>query len=709
MQGRIQDALQALDGTLAESGHVPSFVTPELERLAIALLKAHILYLDRREAEALAVFEEVIVPAIECSPPEFRQIIEINRNDVAAQVLQSDCIAEHYRLLDKQRLLSVPLLDYRVLVEAERDAAAGRHYEALPAFWQEFVRTYYQGCWRHNAMAAQRLAEECLCIGQLAQAAYFAVLAQDGELMERVGQHLVASCSAGAIHEAINRILSVAHLHRHAATACRLILAAADAIPDDQVAAVLEWLLPRCSLVPRGIADPDVSRAARSALAAIAWRLNEEQTCRVVQIVVDHHCWTPASVFRKELLDIAVACVRRLPLDRLAHLAQKTLPLALECRNDLDYGEAIELLCQIATRGDRNVNAAIADALYSSGTVVNSVLVQVARVFGMQIEDETAIDGLADRITQQILQQVERLDPARDLAIPQDRLISVTTERESKRVVVHVTSSQALAAVASHRKLIGSDRLRSLVDAILLQVRDADNVLLNKAALISGLSEFADVMSADIALKVIEALEPIADGVASPFGVSPLGSPSPLNRYRINLGDPSTLRGIALTAIAAIAEARPDEVAHRASPLVEKALADPDPEVRRHGIVAAHRMPVLSDALLIGLLLGTRDPDPQTAATAFRAIARAKDLQLTDSLQLLLIQSLSLARNSREANVRAAAAAATRRMLLWDSTDRICATLQKLALEFHVDINYSVRLEITRAGIHGDSPPSGQD
>src|ERR671938_157349 len=79
MRGGSDSAVGQVDSLLAAS---PESIV-SLERLALLLLKAEILYLDCREAEALEVFKSAIDDQLETFPQEIKFVVAQNRRDVA--------------------------------------------------------------------------------------------------------------------------------------------------------------------------------------------------------------------------------------------------------------------------------------------------------------------------------------------------------------------------------------------------------------------------------------------------------------------------------------------------------------------------------------------------------------------------------------------------------------------------------------------------
>jgi hypothetical protein len=143
MRGEFPLAVSQLDGALALSD---ATTRPE-EWVALRVLKAEFLHLECRDEEAFGLLDETLRKAPPGTSAETLFVLRNNRRDVAFEIFHADSLNDHDRLGDEERLAQFDLFDARQILVAEQAAAAGKHYDALPAFWREFVRAYYGGCW----------------------------------------------------------------------------------------------------------------------------------------------------------------------------------------------------------------------------------------------------------------------------------------------------------------------------------------------------------------------------------------------------------------------------------------------------------------------------------------------------------------------------------------------------------------------------------
>src|ERR1044072_4666873 len=123
-------------------------------------------------------------------------------------------------------------------------------------------------------------------------------------------------------------------------------------------------------------------------------------------------------------------------------------------------------------------------------------------------------------------------------------------------------------------------------------LREPDNILPNKVLMINAISGLSDSLTNEQAEKVFTALEPIAQGEIAVFDVSAtFGDPNhPLNPFKMNFGEPATLQGGALYALASIESSIPGVYGERLLKLVEQGMTNPNAEVRELAFVAARQM-----------------------------------------------------------------------------------------------------------------------
>jgi hypothetical protein len=262
---------------------------------------------------------------------------------------------------------------------------------------------------------------------------------------------------------------------------------------------------------------------------------------------------------------------------------------------------------------------------------------------------------------------------------------------ESGRFGISIYSSIGLMAVIAHRQLLQARSVRLLIEAILEMVREPQNAISNKIDLINGIIELSDTLTPELAEEVFETLNPVAAGKVVGLDVTKAaGDPNhPLNRFKVRLGDPATLQGGALYALACIETHQPGLYGPRLTTLLDQGIVSPNSTVRKLAFTAARRAPTLPDSILTNVLLGTRDNDPEVVEQAFLTISR--HLLSSEDFVRSLIYSLAIACQSLRVNTRRAAAYVIRMLLERQLNEELRDKLQELEETLRTDICFSVR------------------
>lgn len=701
MRGEGIAALARLDDAMASAD--PAMREPD--RIALKLLKAEILYLDCRDQESLALIELIIRNAPPETSYELMFVLRNNRSEIGLNLFQNESLCDFYRLADEQKLVGFQFFNALDVVSGEEAVAAGRHYDALPLFWRELVRTYQIGCWRPFRWAAKRLAQECLALGELADASYYAILAREDKVAEAVGIRLLAQRDSQAIRNTIDKCLTTANLLRHFDMACEILLQIGDAIPDEQLDTVAIWLQSRCSLIPDSQHKIQILSKAWETIVPIAERLNPSRAEELVRIALTHPYWTetssePNRVFpsREEMVTAVTHLARRLPVEFLGYLVEQSVPLATTRRQLHDYPEVINLLCNLAERADDEVKKKLRTVLFPSGRPVDPYLAQAAFILQHQPPPTEQLAESAVRIAQHIRLQLQRLTPDQEPAQVPGQIFAHTQTLGSLKIVTSMVQGVELHAISRYRQLLKIDSLTQIVDAVLELVGERENFLANRTILIRGLMEFADCFDSLAADRIFAALAPIARGeIQEPTTVMTSAEiENPLNPMKMRTGNPSNLRGAALLALAHIARNQDKAYQRQLRPLLEAALTDTVADVRRYAYAATRELPSFSGSIFVALLLGTRDSDEYAAASAFAALIVNEGYRLTANQWQLLLYSAKLALQSPSVRLRRTAAAAVARLMARTlPSDSLRLKAEELLHTFSADICASVRRATT--------------
>jgi hypothetical protein len=682
---------------IIEEALTPSGASGHVALVALWMLKAELLHLNCEDTSALEIFRDRIDPLLPFVPEDVAVVAGFNRSDVSFAAFSPD---NFYSLVDHGRVARVDLWRHESLLDASSASSKGDLYKAVPAIWRELDRAYLQGCWRPYQLASVHMARECLELGLAGEATFNAIMSRNEETAKQVGHHVLRAGTSESAAAAVIRVLKYGHLRRLFATACQVLTPMLDAVPDESVASVFEWLLKGCRTVPTSIGERQTMSTAWETLRGFAFRLNDEQARQLVTAASTHPSWhtmptRPNEVvpIRKTMLQAICNATRVMRPNTASDVAHEIVPLAGERKQDFDYPQTIETLCQMAARGGARLKARLRKALYPKGKPLNTVLMQAASAFDQVLKRRDLLAKDAYRIAESTRLQVQRVPLDHEPEPCPGTFLTVTKNRERDKLVVHMVVASETLAILQHRKELGSKPLNALLTAILDMVREPENVLANKFCLVDALGCVGDVISRQNARKVFDVLAPLSMGeITEPTCVmSAAEVANPMNPFKIDTGSPAQLRGISLVTLACIERDLPGRYGRQLLKLLEEGLSDPDPTVRSFALAAAREAPRLAASTLAGLLLATRDSDPEVASVAFEAIASCATDAEDEPLWKLFGQSLRFATRSVDVRVRRSAAFATSRLLRTLKGSGVERELASIRAIFLKDRCYSVR------------------
>jgi hypothetical protein len=695
-QGRLLSSLDLLD---SEARHRRE---PEgrVEWLALTMARAELLFLDFQVETAASVFRSQILPVIDRYAPTIAYISHRNAAEVEFAKLNPKG-NEALREFTRTHEIKLDLLDYKALLTAEGNAAEGQHAAALEVFERELARTQAQACWAAYRAVAHHVGAELLRVGRLVDAAATSVVSHDHKLSAAVGEGLMKHRDGRLIRESVLRLLSVANLLQHFAAACALLAEIGDAIPDDLVDTVAQWLLPRCSLPVHssGKGSTGPLNMAWKALEPIGERLSADVAGQVLYAAINHAIWNqvPESAYvlieREQIVEAMAHCVYSLRTEDLSILAREAVPLALGRRQNHDFPKVVNLLCHVADRAGGETKAWIGDQLFQPGQPVTYLVGQVAANFGKEFVPPDRMGRAAEQVAANLRLQVQRVDPAHEPMTVPGTLMTFNETLAGQKVVVSLVQGVELHTMASHRRAISADALRHLIDSAVSALTDRENSPTNRASIIHGLMEFGDSLPEDLAESLLGTLEILARGeIEESASVDQIETPhGRLNRRTFGFGSPSDVRRIAVVAFARIGSHWLEKYGPRIQAILEQALTDLDPNVRRYAFAAAREVPRLSAAAFVAVLLGTRDTDPSAAASAFAALATKRDISLQESDWLLVLYAAKMALQSPSPQLRRTVTGAIKRLQRQAPTQEIRAGMTRLLEASSMDICFSVR------------------
>jgi hypothetical protein len=692
MRGDLAQAIRLLDQALSSS---ISSARPT-DRIAMALLKAELLHLDCRDEDALSAFGHISEADIQAAPADAALAIGFNRADILLALYDPQSAREFYRLVDQQRIANFRPWDAESILGAEDAAAAEKHFEALPKLWHEFVRTYKQAHWRAQIWTARRIAHEYVRIGAPHEAVYFSMVGQDDQLGRDIGESLLLFRNVDMIRHSLTSLILNGNLQRHFLVASNTISQVMDAVPEDMFSPIFDWILQRCMLNARNPQEFATLKAAWKAMESALGRLESTQAQSLVRVAVGHPIWNASSFEREQMIKVVNGCVRLLSSAALSALAHHAIPLATDLKGDIDYNDAVNLLCHIASRAEASVRQMMSSVLYPEGCMSNEILAQVAPQFGDVTVSTTEIIQVVDRVAQQVRLQVQRLSVDEEPSTAPDSFGSLVATAPDHKIVVQMASGHQVETIAVYRKSLPTESIQLLINAMLDMIVERENFLTNRCILMTALYKFGDVIDDVTVQRILDVLVPIARGnIEEPTIVMTAAQArNPLNSFRLNAGTPQDLRGLAIYALARLERDKPGSSQGQLDNILEDALIDADPEVRIGGLTAARVLPALSSTALTAVLLETRDSDPKVAEMAYAVLATVETLSVGEGEWRLLLHTLGRARHVIQPRVRRAAAHAVANLvrLVGDATTR--ARLHEIRETFRADICHSVRLAV---------------
>ena len=675
VRGDAKGAEDALSAAANSAEAVP-------ERMSLAMLHAELLHLSFRDEEAASILRESVAPTMSGIAEDRAFAAADNQAMVSLHLVEARSSHDFYALVDVRRLAGFELWDTSAVIRGRGAAEKGEHYEALPVFWRLIVGTHRLGCWRSYQWASDLMARECIEIASMrpepswVSEAVFHALGSDSEkLADMIGKRLMEWGDARRIATVVAACLQYGNLPRHAQLAARILAEIADAIPDEQVAPVVDWLLARCPASAGGLIGGTGSLFSSiwQALRSVGCRMTPDLAWRVVSAAVGHEEWKRRSAFRGKLVSTVTECLPALAPEHLPQLTDRTTPLAVDAdlRFDHDYADVVNLLYQLARLAGPQVRDAIAGSLYpADGGPVNALLIQAAPLLGKKLRDDDRIREWAREIAAQIRLQVQRAAPGQRPQEVRGSLGTVAQRSDGGTVQVSVGGhSQGLRALMQYRHILGGDELQELVSAILDMAGHPENLLANRESLLYDLAGFADCLPDDLADIVFSRLSGIAMGAVAVQGVASTDAGNPLNPFKMNMGTADDVRGMALYTLSCVVKAMPNE--HRldqTNDLLAHALTASSNRVRRMGAVAARIVPRLSPSVFYDLLLATRDHDARVAASSMYAFAGEGGLQMDEGQCHSLAYSILMAAKSPDRELRRAAAYALARSESWFSS-----------------------------------------
>jgi len=651
------------DWTTAEAAMRVALLSPTTsaqDRIAVGVTYAELLLLDSRIDEAVAIMQNNVEP-FRSSVSKSAQIAVDENSQFLRMHGGLNFIGEFYNITDMKRLLNFQWLDYEELFSASQDTQRQRSNQSLPVLRQQHRRGYLTGCWRVQRLTNQLLSKEYLATGQLERAMFHAVQAVDDRLAVEIARAVAISCSGDVIQTLVQILLDQANLAAHFSVACKVLTDIWDLIPCSQLGATLDWLLRRASEVRESRVGPNHVSDSWKAVRSIAPRLSSAEADRVVACAIAHPLWNAVVasdnhviINRDEIIKALIPVSSKVSNGVAYTLSEGTVRMHLERWQSHDHVDVVNLLCQLASRGDSILRDQMAEKLYPKGVAISRVLAQVSEVFGKgEIFDEERLAALALRVCDEIYAQVQLIKPGE---VPQpagEVWFEFSASYEGCALKVYSVGFNGLYALVRHRTKLPARSVELLITAILQLAQEEKNLCGNRLSLLQCLLGLLDVLPATQVRDTASKLEKLASGPLVESDIFPWSSSAqnPTASFRFSNAKPEDVQAAALIAFAKVVSLHPS-YARRLAELIEDAICDPRPRMRQAAYAASQESAITSPGMLLGLLAGLRDPDESAAGSAFDALGERNGFKMNRNHWRVFLMACRIASFGGSAQLR---------------------------------------------------------
>ncbi|MEZ6142148.1 MAG: hypothetical protein R3B84_16425 [Zavarzinella sp.] len=668
----IELRLHAMKGDLAKSlANIARLheihMSCSVSRVALCMLEAELYDLNYQEQEAIDCIKNSVIPLMGKLAPEIRLVVEFNLSSLK---LNSELVNLRYNVIDQKRLIDFNSLDYQRLFQANYNLDFGRHSEYLGVIWQNYRRAFLQGCWSEQRLCSRLLSKICLTQRNLNDAVHHALLSRDDKLCNEILAGAIAVRSSDIIRGVVQRLINTANLRKHFRFACKIVEMIADEIPDDIIPVVGQWIISRAKQERESEIHSDYISDIWKSISAIGHRLPSILASNAISIALAHTAFReviPEGCFcpeRREILSALTQLISVANYEEIQLLAEQVVELLCSRSNNHDLPTAVDLLSKLAYFANDRIRNFISASLFPEGKPIHIALVQVAQNFDKEdVIDAQQIHQLSIGVIENLHRQVQFVPYGSQPEPVQECLYQHFKNKSDGTLYVHATGTIGLFAVAKHRHKLSPEALCNLVDAIMRLAIDQENLYLNRESLLVVLVQFKDVMFGELRKRTLTTLRQIvscSDSESNHFHTSNQSNES-REPFRFDTGDPVNVKAVAIVAIASIASTmKTFPVA--ISLIIQNAICDANPRIRSAAYTATRSLRKPSDGIILGLLVGLRDPDDNAASYAFGAISDQIEWKLSLNHWQIFLMAVSLAQQTGAPSLRRHAAHALRNL-----------------------------------------------
>ena len=666
----------------------------DVSRVGLFMQRCELLYLDHQHEAACDLYDTEIEPLLERLSPECAALLADNRTTLSLASFNLEESNQFYHQVDIRRLLGVDLRNSGAELEADRSAAAGKHYEALPAIWKLLIDAYRKQNWRALGWAHSRMARECMALNWPDEAVWHAVQGLNKDLVIEAASLLAASRDNKRIKSGIDRLLMFSQLAQHSSLTAAFLYEMADCIPDDRVARVMEWVSPHLDFIPTSWAGAWLFEPIWKVIGSLARRINPDLALQIAQRAASHGVVVHKTTFRKHLINSCGWLFERISPEHLDQFVAFALSLVTTHKSDIDFNESLGLVCYLAGKS-ASCRDKLRAALFPPGIAISHpTLLEIAPSLGWHPENHHSLNENAVNIAMTLRKQVEVLEAAAEPS-KLGGFGQIMMLKDTEKIVVHIGGAQHwIDAIVAHLSCLNDNSVRCLVQAILEMIADNRNIVSNRISLLQSLRKLTPRLPSDLAEAASQLISDIAKGNFSESEVSLTyqDAINPLNPFKINVGDPYDLRGIALLTLTDGSKVHHTFSSKLHSGLLLNFLEVDNEKLRRFGVLSAQTADSLSESEVTALITSSFDRSPEVRKLAFQGLASVMSVNMDQQSLRLGVQAVRRASDSGDAEERAAAAKAANVFLKYAANDneirgRLTAILNLLS----GDVSHYVR------------------
>ena len=562
--GGATDSLRHLSIALARCADQPKATR---SRALLLNTKAHVLFLTGAADAAGEALSEALDEIAFSDHPSLRIALERNRRSCFSIASVPDRLRQHDEVRDAANVVGRGQ-DYAISVlSALDDQRNAKHVDAFQALWRELRESYRSGNWQRYREAESYFAIECVHLGtdgqEVAGAVYHAIQSLSADLVHQFSEALLDARRPDPIREALT--FATSNLTRlHAIPACELIRVLADAVPDDFVASAFDYLLPLATCELEFLAQADVARPAWRALATIGGRLDPQRSMALLTHIAGLDWDHMDGLLRQLVLKAIRPLTPSLPRTGLELAAQVALSQTVGYPKNLEhqvyYAEALDVLHSVGLRSGDELKEFIKQGLFPPGVPqADARKLMLLPLFGKDLAKGLEVNKYVGWVVRMVEAQVQEYDAGE----PQESPLAGAAIQQSHDLgngrlrVTRMMPAEILQVAISYLDLLDEEMTDLLLTACLNMVAAPHNFLSNRLAMIQLLSQAAGNLTAAQRSNLRQVLIPLArgEGVSDAERQRAQDAQNPLNRFRINLGAPVQLQGMALRGLAHLQQA----------------------------------------------------------------------------------------------------------------------------------------------------------